>query len=76
MGPSEPVPGIGDDAYQWFGRYGVDEAGIEFRRANLTVRVTYGGDDVDADGESIRMDEGVTRDGARTAAEDVDRSLT
>ena len=76
MGPSEDLSGIGEQAYQWFGRYGVDEAGIEFVKANLTVRVTYGGDDVTADGESVEMDKAMAIAGARTAAEEVDHTLT
>jgi len=75
MGPSEDLPGIGDQAYQWFGRYGVDEAGIEFIRANLTVLVTYGGNDVTADGESVEMDQAMAVSGARIAADEVDRAL-
>ena len=54
----------------------MDEAGIEFVKANLTVRVTYGGDDVTADGESVEMDKAMVIAGARTAAEEVDHTLT
>lgn len=75
MGQNEPVTGIGDAAYRWFGKYGVDEAGVEFRRANLTVRVTYGGSDVEPSGESKDIAESVAMDGALTAAREVDQAL-
>ncbi len=75
MGPSESVSGIGEEAYGWFGRYGASEAGVEFHRANLAVRVTYGGNDVDADGKALDMNSDVAKNGARVAAEEVDRSL-
>jgi len=75
MGTSQPVSGVGEEAYGWFGRYGGDKAGIEFHRANLTVTVTYGGNDVDADGKALDMNSDAAKNGARAAAEEVDRSL-
>lgn len=75
MGPSELVSGIGAEAYEWFGRYGAGEAGIEFHRANLTVTVTYGGNDVGADGKALDMNSDAAKNGAQVAAAEVDRSL-
>ncbi len=43
MGADQPVAAIGEAVYRWFGKYEVGEAGVEFLKANRTVRVTYGG---------------------------------
>ena len=50
MGRNQLVAGIGEAVYRWFGKYEVGEAGVGFLKANRTVRVTYGGNDVDASG--------------------------
>ncbi|MFC4561198.1 hypothetical protein ACFO4E_04925 [Nocardiopsis mangrovi] len=67
-----PVPALGDGAMVWPGASGGTGAEVAFRRDNLVVRVSYGGDEGDG-GVPLSYDD--ARDGAVALGEQVAGSL-
>lgn len=75
MGPNDPLPGVGDESYAWFGKYGVPEEGVEFRTSNVTVTVLYGGFDVDQNGQAVDPPKIELQPGATQVALEVVKNL-